>query len=569
MQSPNLNIVKVLDSRLNTKSGNTYALVESSSQAVLRSYPSNSASSAQITFSNINPPSGLLVSKRFMLTVSFNIEFVGTCPAGSTLLSEWGHSIAFRNLPLMKMIKVCNLTLNKNQISTNISDDVKLHERLNFDACDWIPSPTYPDVSQDYDECTHTNSNNINPLSTNTGDKKRRGDFPCEIVSDTATNAVVRVTFSEPLYVSPLSFGCKDKSVYFAHLTDVAINLTLNELSKSLLSIAPNNPSTFTRITPTITSANMDFEYLTPAPNVPTEPVVNYAYYPITRQQLNIGAVLPNQDTTINTSTVILSSVPKMLYVLIQEDDNKRTEYSTDTYAEIKAVSITLNGRSSELAPASQFQLYALAKKNGSDITWEGFKGVHRSANSKRLLSGVGSIIAINLAEDIGLGNETPSMISTQNIQIKVTFSSLRVDQTPVNYSIYTYFVSDGVMTLSAGGGSNVSEAVVLRDALRMVPDMGADTTVLDAQPHSIGGSFSSWIKGVPGWLKQHGPALLNIAKQVAPMVGLGCDMHHKFNPNCPHCYQSGAGLIGGCGEGGGLIGGRSISKKNLKNLLR
>jgi hypothetical protein len=577
MQDSNVDIVKVVDSRINTKSKQTYALVEGSAQATPRNYPASSFSQSQITFSNVNPPDGLFVSKRVMMTVSFNIEFQGTCPAGSTLLSEWGHSISLRNLPVNKMIRVGNLQLNKNQISANISDDVKLHERLNFDKCDWIPSATYCDVSQDYDECTHENSNNINPLSTNTGDKKRRGDFPVEILLDTSTLSRIRLTVSEPIMMSPLSFGCGDSSLYFSQLTKIEFNATLNDITKSILSISNNNPSTFTRITSTILDSSLEFEYLAPSPFMDVEPASNYEYYPITRQQQNVGSVFPNVDTAVTTNTVILSSVPKMLYILVSEDENKKTEYSTDTYAEIKAISITLNGRSSELATASQLQLYAMSKKNGSDLTWEQFKGVHRTALSKRFISGVGSIIAVNLSEDIGLSNnQAAGMTATQNIQVKVTFSSLRVDAQPVSYTVYTYFVSDGLVTLTVGGGSSAVESVVSQGALAVVPTLGegVDTSqVLDKQSN-IGGSLGSWIKGsVLPWLKQHGPQILSIAKQVAPMVGLGCGavggMHPRRMNGCPYCHQVGMGLVGAGDCGGALVGGRAITKKSLKQLLR
>ena len=571
MEDSNLDIVKVLDSRINTGK-QTFALVEGCSQATARSYPSTSFSQAQLTFSNINPPRDLFVSKRFMVTVTFDIEFQGTCPAGSTLLSEWGHSMAFRNLPLNKSIRVCNLVLNKNQISANISDDVKIHERVGFDKCDWIPSATYCDVSQDYSECTHENSNNINPLSTNTGDKKRRGDFPCEIISDTSTLSRIRVTFSEPLMMSPLSFGCGDSALYFSQLSKIEVNLVLNNLTHSVLSIAKNNPSTFTRITTVIEKASMEFEYLSPPSSMVVNPVSNYEYYPITRQQQNIGNVYPNVDTFLTTTTVILSSVPKMIYLLVCEDDNKRDEYSTDTFAEIKSVTVGINNRQSELATASQLQLFSMSKKNGSDLTWEQFKGVHRNTLTKRFISGVGSLIAINLSEDIGLANESAGMSGTQNINIKATFSSLRTDAQPVSYSVYTYYVSDGLVTLMAGAGSTVVESVASQGAMQVVPLLtGVDSAQILEKQGNIGGSLGSWIKGsVLPWLKQHGPQVLSIAKQIAPMVGLGCGavggMHPQYRHNCPHC--AGMGLVGGdCG--GALVGGRAITKKSLKQLLR
>ena len=578
MEQPNVDIVKVLDSRINTKSKSTYAIIEGTPQATARSYPISSYSQSQLTFSNINPPAGLFVSKRFMLTASFEIEFQGTCPAGSTLLSEWGHSMGFRNMPLNKMIQVGNLKLNKNQISANISDDIKVHERVRFDRCDWIMSPTYPDVSQDYDECTHENSNNINPLSSNTGDKRRRGDYPCEILSDTSTLSRLRVTFSEPLMMSPLSFGCGDSSLYFSQLTQIQFNAVLNDLTKSVLSIAKNNPSTFTRITTTILdSTSMDFEYLSPSPNVVVEPVSNYEWYPITRQQQSLASVFPNTNATVRTNTVILSSVPKMIYILISEDENKRTEYSTDTFAEIKNVSITINNRQAELSTATQLQLYSMSKKNGSDITWEQFKGVHRNPLTKRLLSGTGSIVAINLSEDVGLSNNlTAGMNTTMNIDMSVTYSSLRTDAQPVAYSIYTYYVSDGLVTLTVGGGSSAVESVVSQGALLLAPEVGegVDTLQILDKQNNIGGNFSSWVsQKIWPWLKQHGPQILSIAKQVAPMVGLGCGavggMHPRHVSGCPYCHNVGMGLVGGGDCGGALVGGRAITKKSLKHLLR
>ena len=500
------------------------------------------------------------------------------------MLAEWGNTIAFRCLPINRLLRNGTIKLNNSQVSSTISDNVKVIERFGFDKCDYMSTPRFPDNCQSYSECTQAGAGSqINVLGALISDKKRRGDYPYELLTaDTTTRTVIRVEFTEPIMMSPLSYKCTDTSLYFANLQEYAFNAVLNDVKTSILSISANCSSVFTQINPVITSAILETEYIQSLNNVSSEES-SYEYFNINRQLQTIqSTVAPNSDVTISTNNVIIASLPKLIYVLIAENETSRTVNSTDTFCEIKNVTVTLNGRSSELASTSQHQLYQMAKKNGCDLSYEEWTGNHYASSQVRQISGVGSIVAINAASDIG-GYFASGEISSNNIQLKVVFSSLRpVGSAPVQFSIYSYFVSDGLVTLYNGGKSSVVDSFLTQTDIMSAPVVNVDVSDFQESSSAIGGSLGSWIreKGWP-WLRKNGPEILKIAKQVAPLVGLGCGsvggMHPKYHHGCTYCQKmqemDGMGLIGGCdtdcNKGYGMIGGQKLSRKTLKNLLR
>ena len=560
-----LQIVKVSDPRTESSMQQTYAVIEASENVVHKEFPYSTLSSAQISFNGVNPPSSrIYVSKKFTMGLQFQITITGTCAPGANILDSLGQDMAMRCFPVNRSLSSTTLSLNNSNFSTDQHDLVKILERYNFKKCSKsIASPTYPDVSQLYSECANfPNNNNRNPLGSNLESVSHRGDIHYDIIHNSPTSGTFRVRCYEPLCVSPLVYDCaQDASTYFIHLRSVAFNASFrSDLSKSVFSISDNSSVNLTSINTSVIDGSLSFVYVTPNLLDPQPlPMVSYPFYNINRQIQNSSSVAGGILYTQSTNSLQLSSVPKLIYLLVAPNDNDKNVFSTDTYCSIENISIDLMNRNSLLSTASKEELHSIAVSNGCDINYLDFVGRSKKVGDPtRFISGCGAVMCIDVSKDLGLslGSVQGSSQSTQ-LQIKVSYRSLFPEgSAPRNFSVYIYTVTDGIMTLSMNDSALIQESIVTTSDIINTSDIKEQYSASDilANNSNTGGNVfgdaSRWIrtKAIP-WIKAHEGDIKQGAMIVKSLLG--------------------AGMEGGCDYGSGLIGGRAVSRKTLKNLLR
>jgi len=597
-----MNVVTVNDSRLSVEGQQTYAIINGPQISLSKPYNSTSISSSNVSFNNINPPStSVFVSKEFLLTVTYLVNFTGTASGGTLLLDSWGHDMSARCLFINNSFSNISIGLNNATFTSDLNDIIPAIQRVNFkNSAHLISSScTTTDQSQKYSELVNGLNDSVrNPLgaygvSPTSHIPNRGGQLSSyKILTNTAISGSMLITGTEPIMVSPLNFNGQTNSVNFTHLTNITINGVFdNNLVARVLSISDNCPSTFSNITCIPQSASIQFTYLTPPALLEIPKAISYDYYPIQRFITDNNTALSNGGTaTTICNSLQLSSVPKKLLIFVRQSKNNFTYSSTDTFCRINSVQIEYANRSGILSSSSPQQLYNMSKSNGVDMSYPEWYGqsydptdlLSNPALFPRFVSGVGSVIAIQPVKDFGLLDSTTSGTSgAQMLQISVNYSSLYKDNTPRFFSVYVLVVSDGVVTLMPSVCYQSDSIVSPNDLLtaKMVPAQYTNNDVL-SQQSMIGGDFFGSIKS---FFTKHGPALLSLAKMaapiIAPMVGLGCGLvggaHNSFNNSCHACHKTnkkyggnvGGGNVGG-GIVGGLIGGAKLNRKSLKNLM-
>jgi hypothetical protein len=595
-----MNIVVVGDSRLQTEEKQTYAVIKGSTVSLMKAYASSSLSSSSVSFNNINPSNySTFVSKQFDIQVSYLVTFTGTCPEGANLLDTWGVDMAPRCMPINSTITNTSIQLNTSTFDSDTNDILPYVTRVDFDRNRSYLSQTATtcDQSQQYSElCNAPNPSNRNPLSAygvgQAGSIPNRGSGQYKLLTNTPTSATLLMSFSEPLLCSPLTWSGHDTTTAFTYLTNVTIQCQFdNQLSARLLSISNNCVSTFSNITVVPQSATIQFTYFTPSiiSNPPRS--INYPYYKINRFITdNQTPLQASNSTQVVCNSLQISSNPKAIIIFIKPTRSTITPATTDTFCRIDKISLEYQNKAGTFSSTQPQQLYSMSKNNLLDMSFDEWYGHPKSLsnnlldNFTRVVSGVGGMVCINPVLDMGLGVESSGSSSLQTLQISVDYTSLYRDNIARLFSVYVLVINDGIVNLSPAVASQQDSIVSPSDLLmyKSIQPAYTNADVLSAQGNvggMMGGSFFGDVgrffknKAIP-WIKQHGPEVVSIAKQIAPLVGLGCGLvggcHSDYQHGCSHCEHvraNGAGVVGGM-YGRGLVGGKAISKKSLKSLM-
>ena len=112
-----------------------------------------------------------------------------------------------------------------------------------------------------------------------------------------------------------------------------------------------------------------------------------------------------NQKSMSITSNVIsLRQVPDKLYICIRpQARDQKSIYSNNLSFPINQINITFNNVSGLLTDHTIEDLYLMSRRNGSEQTWNEFRGLVKDAQGEKL--SVGSIVVIDPVRDLGLSD--------------------------------------------------------------------------------------------------------------------------------------------------------------------
>jgi hypothetical protein len=588
--------VGVRDSRLDLSKEQQYAVVSSGPVILHKYFNYTSISSSSLSFNNINPGADVVLSKIFKLTLQYLVTFTGVAPAGSTLMASWGQDIAPRCMPVNNSFSNLSFKINGSNFSCELNSVLPALTRINFrkTAEKLSDSLTTPDVCQLYSElCNGTNNSNRNPLGAygtgapGTWQCGRGGNLgSCKLLTDTNTSATMLITVTEPMMLSPLEFGGDEGSAGFFYLRDLSILGTFDsDLASRVISVSDNCVSFFSNINVQPVNATIQFTQITKPPSMYLQPKISYPYYNINKYVTDIQVPVNGGSTsTVVCNSLQISSNPKKIIIFVARTRNYANTRTTDTFARINNISIEYQSRSGQLSSASVQQLFDMSKRNGLDMSFSEFYGGALSSddlfNNKtkypRMVSGTGSVVVIDPVLDMGLQDQVSgSRVNGYPLQISVNFTSLTPSTASIDYySVTILLINDGLMTLTDTFQCIQQDSVVSQadiSAPNIEPQF-TNSDVLVAQNNLTGGNFFGDVKK---FITKNLPVAKDIYKAVAPIVGpligLGCGAiggaHPRFMSTCPHCVETkrmqGMGIVGG-----GLVGGRAVSRKSLKNLM-
>jgi hypothetical protein len=315
-----LDPVLVRDPITQVESKRDFAVLKGANQVTWKRYTTTNITSTQITWSAPPPSGNVFQDRKQYLLLAIRLVFTGSGVLTGNLLNPGND--APRSYPISSSLEVLQISINGQSFSIYLSDmiqalshyntDIKLHNK------DYSMTPNYPDQTGSYADLA---SGNIrNPLGGYQNGihqtVMQRGGFPFTIVQNTPTQAVVDMVVAEPLFISPMFFGCGNAAGLYNVTT---FDMTLNFLSNanrfwSHNQLPTSNPITniqayFSNFTVpfatpfTYTEAQplLLMKYLTPdsiqvlSPNMP----ITYSYYDVQRSSeasvnINVLASLRN-----------------------------------------------------------------------------------------------------------------------------------------------------------------------------------------------------------------------------------------------------------------------------------
>jgi hypothetical protein len=321
-------------------------------------------------------------------------------------------------------------------------------------------------------------------------------------------------------------------------------------------------------ITAETKEAYVYMNFLTPDALQIIPDINNYPYYEPTlytttdNTTLGIGAT-----RNIEMNNAQLNSIPQRILIFVDEPDSAASVYKTDTYAAIEAINISFDNRDSLLAAASPIDLYNIAAKNNTNLTWSEWN------------RDCGSVLCLNFGEDIPLrANQAVGLRGSYNLRMSVRVRNVKVDDVVsapmagTTLSVVVFGV--GVMTIAQQNVVRTVGILTNEDVLRS-----------KAQPalpyHNTGDLYGG------GWFDDFRNAFMSVARplagiaskvlpmlapETAPFVGA---FNSIINPepaagpgNTGLVRSFGNGLVGG-NVGGRLVGGKKVTRAQLAKMMR
>lgn len=524
--------------RLNINQEKQYKFITGLGNIRYNNLAASSASSTQMSFSYL-PPTKVLISRQWFLRYQLTVTLGGSVSGGATNLVNIGLEDAVRSFPLMSCCSSATATLNNQQLQLANGNQV-VQTLLRFvDPKNFLENMScafgYQDQYANYNDYSTVGEGRSALSNYGESEVPHRGiTASYDIVSNTPTSAVVKVNITEPLLISPLTWG-KQEGPALPLLTTLGVNLVY-DLSR-VWSHATIGGSSITSISTAIDVNNgsdfnpyLQFIELTPDLSIPAVVPMEYGprgdnvwysypYQQILFQSQDIsGAVAAGAEQTANISVMQLSNTPQALLIYVSQRQQEQITMtspnyfavnSSDVAARIKSLSIALNGASNYLAEASEEQLWQISVKNGLKYDFHSWK------------SFAGSFLLLQLGSDIPLPQMTvPGSVSPLNIQIS---NLVFENQTSVSttYSCKVVGIMDGIVEFSKGQ-TRAQTAVIGGQALQHIATM--PLTYVDSVVYGSGFFSDLW-----SGLQALAPHVIKRGKELYPIAKKAIDIARPF----------------------------------------
>jgi hypothetical protein len=581
-----------------------YAVLKSGSQATYKQFTTTSVSNSSIQFSCPPPSGGIIVDRKVYFMLPVRLTFTGTAPVGQTLLKS--GTDAPREFPISSAIDTLQVTINNQSVSINMADII--HPLLHFNAdeeldmLDYSMTPSYPDQSQAYSQLFGTNRNPLGFYGDSL-DKSMMGraGFPFNIVTNplsvsavTPITAVVDVVFNEPIFLSPFYWGHANESGFYnVNTMDFNITFLGNAGNRMWSHDATSSGTTITGVSAQFTNFGTSpaafsyvnnnqplllFKYITPleTEKLPFNQPITYPYFDIQRfptDSQNVIAAGTNWQFVSNN--IQLNSIPRRMYIYIRErnQDLYNTCQNTDSYFSVENISVQFQNKNGLLSSANKRQLYEMAVKNHCNMSWSQWSGEYLAQTgllssgagpfsvSTNKIAGIGSILCIEFATDIGLNDiEAPGKLGQYMLQINGL--STNVSNRAITPTMYIVVVSEGTFTVEGIGKASTNIGVISsQDILDAMSSPWVDYN--DVQCVN-GGNFLSGLKSFGNKLWKFAKETKAISKGLRAVPNPYAQMGATAAESLGLGYMDGGVAIGGRRKKGGMI----LDRGALKNRL-
>jgi hypothetical protein len=320
-------------------------------------------------------------------------------------------------------------------------------------------------------------------------------------------------------------------------------------------------------VTATTLESFVYMNFLTPDALQIIPDINNYPYYEPTlytttnNEQVPAGTV----RREIQMNNIQLNSIPQRLLIFIDEPDNAASPYKSDTYASIQGINISFDNRDSLLAAAQPIDLYNIAAKNNTNLTWTEWN------------RDCGSVLCLNFGEDIPLrANQAVGLRGSYNLRMTVTYNNVKTGGTQGASGVYTQVPMEGAclsVLVFGVGVMTIAQQNVVRTVGILTNEDVLRSKMQPAVPYLAsgdlygGGFFDDFAKGFMSVIRP----VANIASKVLPFVApefapIATGINSFLNPQGSGLV--GRGLVGG-NVGGRMVGGKKVTRAQLAKMLK
>lgn len=489
---------------------------------------------------NVNPPNkDNIVSRRFYLKVEFDLTFVGKSGLNNKCLIQAAQMNAVPALPantntayydaprayaLANALNTIQVNLNGQPVNTNLNQYIRALTRFknNVDCMDIYRSymPSMLDQFLAYSEGQNFPARDpLRGYGDNMVMTPRGSYWGATITRNDSNNvqgdtAVVHLILIEPIYLSPLGFGCHDNLPGFLGISTITLLATLGGRGQGVLGGIPGalwshstaSPATFSSITSKITGASFFAQYFAPPLNMKIPKTLVYGYQEPYYVSTIGQKLVAGDQKEIPVQNTQLTGIPKMVYVWVAQQDLDVDMTSTDTYCSIEGINITWNSTPGILSTATSIDLYNISTRNGINMNYSQFS------------NHCGSVLALKFGEDIQVNTtQSSGLLGSYQISMKITCTN--------NYSfdiipqVGLLFVYEGTFTIDTGVVLKQINILTQNDIL----DTKTNAKMLEYPPHAhdaLGGL--AW-SDVTNFFKRIGKEIIrpgiNLAKQIVPAI--------------------------------------------------
>jgi hypothetical protein len=606
---------RVVDTRtdVNSYSRRTYQIFDGPQDTGFVKFNPNGGQNSgnQLNFT-LNPPSTrVFVNRRVVVEATFEVTLVGVpaaaqdyllnfagtgavvnaspgvLPADATLGSINGNC-GPRAYPLANATRSLQVSLNNDQLSQNLGQYWRATTRyangLGQSEIDQGSTATMLDLAQDYSQISGNNlspfaQRGANPLQTSRsslyGIEILRNDERSAPGNNDPLTAVIRFTVREPLYLSPFLFARGDQDTGLIGVQTMNLQLQLggrggSDLAAAVFSVDEDRTfltGTPRAVTATTVTSYVYMNFLTPDALQIIPDINNYPYYEPTLYTTTVNGTIAAGavQQTIVMNNVQLNSIPQRLLIFIDEPDSAASPFKADVYASIQGINISFDNRDSLLAAAQPIDLYNIAAKNNTNLTWTEWN------------RDCGSVLCLNFGEDIPLrANQAVGLRGSYNLRMTVTFNNvktsgdLQLDETYTQVpmtgaSLHVLVFGVGVMTIAQQNVVRTVGILTNEDVLRS--KMQPAVPYMPSGDLYGGGFFDDFAKGFMSVIRP----VANIASKVLPFVApefapIATGINSLVNPQGSGLV--GRGLVGG-NVGGRMVGGKKVTRAQLAKMLK
>jgi hypothetical protein len=465
-------LINVVDKRFENSNSIPIPLYRGSAKNSKVKQQASSATTTGVNFQVVPPNLMSTLDRRVYLEVPAILKITLTNGTGADIDTlaglglVWGTSAAFAPFPLHQMMNLLTLSTNGTPSSYKVPDALPaLIRHIDYKTLGELDCPSKPDYYASYSSAAGTSDNVLSNQYDPSARVKPRGVYRfdglftdaacvtaadntnCDIANAASKDFYIKVTFYEPLLISPLLLGSKDESEGIHGINKLEVNIQFLSTSTPIR-LTPVNNLTVTACTITSISAQsyLHCNFL----SVPTSANVSLSPRNCVPFQRLFNHTNPFAAGQITSNSYQLSGIPHAVYMYCKKKQSALNCTNADRFIPITGVSIDFGGSQNLLSNSSQRDLWVMSLESGSNMSWEEFSGVHQGGSTvASQKTTVGSVVCLQFGRHIPIEDPWLCAGSSGLYQFSATIqtsTTLPAGVVANDFELQLMFVYDGFM---------------------------------------------------------------------------------------------------------------------------